>query len=202
MDSLPPFLVHALQLPPLLKYGVIALISVFEGPILFTISGFFLRLGTEQFMPLAILVGNIVGDTFWYSFGYFFAGRMVRARGSFLGVTTTHLVTAEQLFEKYGGRMLILTKATLGFGTSVGIPAMFMAAGMTKVPFRRYMAFNLLGEAALLILFMSVGYTFGISYQSVSKDLRWLTAGSLLLLFIFGMYFVRVYLAKKKPLFD
>lgn len=193
---------HALGLPPLLKYGVIALVSVFEGPILFTVSGFFLRLGTEQFMPVAIIIGNLVGDTFWYSFGYFFAGRMVRERGSFLGVTTDHLQTAERLFEKYQGRMLVLTKATLGFGTSVGIPAMLMAAGMTKVSFRRYMTFNILGEVVLLTLFMTIGYTFGISYESVSKDLRWLTIGSLLVLFVFGMYFVRVYLAKKKPLFD
>lgn len=193
---------QALGLPPLLKYGVIALVSVFEGPILFTVSGFFLRLGTEQFMPIAIIIGNLVGDTFWYCFGYFFAGRMVRERGSFLGVTTEHLLTAERIFDRYQGRMIFLTKATLGFGTSVGIPATLTAAGITKVPFRRYMAFNILGELALMTLFMTIGYTFGISYQSVSKDLRWLTIGSLLALFIFGMYFVRVYLSKREPLFD
>jgi membrane protein DedA with SNARE-associated domain len=115
MDSLPPFLVHVLELPPLLKYGAIVLISMFEGPILFTVSGFFLRLGTEQFLPIAIALGNFLGDTLWYCFGYFFAGRMIRSQGSFLGITSDHLLKAERIFESYQGRVLFFTKGNTRF---------------------------------------------------------------------------------------
>lgn len=186
-----------LELSPVLKYGAVVLISIFEGPILFTISGFFVRLDADSFLPIFIIIGNFVGDILWYCFGYFFAGKIVRSRGSFLGVTGDHLLTAEKIFEKYGGRMLFLSKATLGFGTSIGIPAMLASAGMLKVPFWRYMKYNAAGEVLLLTIFMTIGYVFGISYQAVSKDMRVLTIITLPILLIIGLFVVRHYLAKK-----
>lgn len=198
MDSLPSFLVHALELPPLLKYGVIVLISLFEGPLLFTVSGFLLRLGAEYFLPLFVALGNLLGDTLWYCFGYYYAGKMVRKRGSFFGITTDHLLTSERIFEKHQGWMLFMSKVTLGFGTSVGIPAMLTAAGMSKVSFKRYMALNLAGEIVLLVFFMSIGYVFGLSYQSVSKDMRILTLVSLAVVFACLALIARHHLLKKR----
>src|SRR5206468_538357 len=124
-----------------LKYGAIVLISMFEGPIVFTISGFLLRLNTEYLLPVFIIIGNFLGDTLWYCLGYFFAGKVLRQRGSFLGITSVHLFKGETIFQEYGGRVLFLSKATLGFGTSVGIPVLLTSAGMLKVPFWRYMKY-------------------------------------------------------------
>ena len=198
MDSLPSFIVHALQLPPTLKYAAITIISLFEGPIVFTIAGFFLRLHTEFLLPVFIILGNFIGDTLWYCIGRFYAGKAIRKNGSLLGISAAHLRSAERVFEKYQGRILFLTKATLGFGTSIGIPAILMAAGMSKVPFRKYFIYNAVGEAVLLVAFMSTGYLFGISYQAVSEDMRRIMLCAIILVFIGGITFARRYLAKQK----
>ena len=202
MDALPSFIVHALELPPLLKYGAITLIAMFEGPVVFTVAGFLLRLHTEFLLPAFIVLGNFLGDTLWYCLGYFYAGKAIRAHGSFVGITAERMQAAERIFQQYQGRLLFFSKATLGFGTSVGIPAILMTAGMSKVSFRKYMTYNLLGEVLLLGLFMTVGYAFGISFQAVSKDLRWLTVLSLVVLFACGLTLIRSYVAKKNFMFS
>lgn len=176
--------------------------AFFEGPILFTVCGFLLRFGTEHFLPLFVALGNVLGDTLWYCLGYFFARRTILKRGSLLGISSDHLISSERIFERYQGRMLFLTKATLGFGTSVGLPAMLTAAGMAKVPFGRYMAFSLAGELVLAGIFMSIGYIYGVSYQTVSKDLRIATLiGFVIVLVLIGLAAKR-YLSKERRILE
>jgi membrane protein DedA with SNARE-associated domain len=77
---------------------------------------------------------------------------------------------------------------------------MLISAGMLKMPFSKYAKYNIAAEALLVVIFMTIGYVFGISYQSVSKDLRVVMMVSLFVLFIIGLFVIRYYMAKKKPL--
>jgi membrane-associated protein len=174
MPEIPHLLATALTASPIVTYSTIALLALVEGPVLFVVSGFLLRLGALSLIPLivSLSVGDLVGDAIWYWVGRVMVQNTVRRKGKFMGITEKHLAAAETVFKKHSEWVLVTSKATLGYGTSAGTLAVLMAAGVVKYPFVRFMVLNVIGELFLLGIMLSIGYLFGTSYAAVSKDFK------------------------------
>jgi membrane protein DedA with SNARE-associated domain len=174
MQELPSFLIQILAASPLLTYSALVLFAAFEGPVLFIVCGFLINQEALAVVPtfLALMLGDLIGDTFWYVVGYFFAGKALRKHGKFLFLTPERLERTERLYQNHQKKLLFLSKVTLGFGTSTGAVPILLAAGITRIPYGRFILLCMAGEVILLSVMLGIGYTFGASFAALSKDFR------------------------------
>lgn len=165
------FLNSILDFASYYRYPLIAIGTIFEGPILMIASGFLYRTGFFAIIPLfiAILIGDLIGDIIWYVAGRYFANPILSKKGRFIGITPERFERINELFSKYHEKILIFSKLTLGLGFAVGI---LTAAGMAKVPFRKFMVINIIGEFFLVSALLAIGYFFGQVYLNISDNLK------------------------------
>ena len=181
------------------KYLLLFLGVIIEGPILMVASGFLLRVGVFEPLPLyiVIILGDLAGDIFWYSVGKRFVQPIFeRHEGYFLGISYEKFERIKMLFDKYHESILFISKITLGFGLALGT---LIVAGATRVPFKKYLALNFLGEVVLVSSMLLIGYLFGELYVSIQKDLKIISLiGAVALVLISGYGFVRFVKTKIK----
>lgn len=134
-------------------------------------AGFLLRLEYVSLLPLsiALIAGDLVGDIGWYVVGYFFAKPLILRYGKFLSITEELFEKVKRLFERHDSKILFLSKITSGFGGAI---ATLIAAGAVRVPFKKYIAINILGEFIWVGLLLSVGYVFGHLYASIENGFK------------------------------
>ncbi len=170
MDT-PAILEYALTLTVTLKYLLVFVGTIIEGPVIMIACGFLIHLGVFDPLPiyLTILAGDLVGDIGWYYIGYYFAEPFMKKHGHFLSLTPEKLEKIKTLFNKYHERILIFSKLTIGLGFALGT---LIVAGITRIPFGRYMILNLVGEGLLVAILLSVGYFFAEAYKYVDDGLK------------------------------
>lgn len=171
MQYIAPWLAHALAIAGRFKYPLLLVGVIVEGPLLMVASGFLLRIGLFAPVPLflTVVLGDLVGDVIWYYVGYYALESFLRKRGHFLSVTPKLLEQAKKMFHRHHEKILFISKISLGFGMAL---ATLMVAGAMRVPFRRYMLFNALGELVLVGGLLTVGYLFGHLYDQIARDLK------------------------------
>jgi membrane protein DedA with SNARE-associated domain len=168
------WLINFFQHHDILIYGLIAIFSCIEGPILAMLGGVLLHLGYLYFIPLyaALIVGDLLGDTLWYIAGRHLGEPFVRKWGGYFSIRDREIQLVKKIFHKYHNRILILSKITMGFGFAI---VTLFTAGMIKIPFRKYILLNLAGQFVWSALLLGVGYLFGNLYLSVNGILGKMT---------------------------
>lgn len=100
-------------------------------------------------------VAAILGDSVNYWIGSLLGPRLFRGeRVRFLN--PKHLERTHEFFERYGGKTIILAR----FVPIVRTFAPFVA-GMGRMTYRKFMAFNVIGGLVWICLFLLAGYWFG-----------------------------------------
>lgn len=165
------FLLYAASFTDTWKYFLLFAGVIVEGPILMVASGFLLHSGLVEPIPLFIVIvlGDLVGDILWYAVGFYFAEPRLRKKGHFFGITMAKYEKIKLLFDKYHEKILFISKITLGFGLALGT---LIVAGATKVPFRKYMIVNFLGEVVLVIVLLTLGFLFGQLYDIIQDEFK------------------------------
>lgn len=183
----PAFIIAAMGLAWQYKYALVFLGMIIEGPIVMVASGFFLRFGVFDLIPIymVLAIGDLVADIMWYYIGYYYAEPLIRKKGRFLGVTPEVFEKVKRLLHDHQTLILLGTKVTIGFGLALGT---VITAGAVKVPFKKFVILNLIGEMALSAMLLTVGYYSGHFYSAIGKGFRevFLVAG---LLFIAAVIF-------------
>ncbi len=150
--------------------------------------GFLLRLGVFSFWPiyLALMLGDFVADIIWYFVGYYGARKFADRWGKYFSITPEMLEKLEVLFHNHQSKILFISKITMGFGFAL---ATLIAAGMAKVPLKKYALFNFLGGFVWTALLIGVGYFFGHLYTIIDKSFKvafLVFVGCLLLVALYG----------------
>lgn len=155
----------------LFKYPAIFVLAILEGPVTMAAVGFLLKLNYFSFLPayLALLFGDLAGDIGWYLLGYFGAHRFIKRFGKYISITEESSARLSRIFRNHEGKILFLSKITMGFGFAV---ATLFTAGMSKVPIKKFIALNLVGGLPWTAFMMILGYTFGHVYLKISDSLR------------------------------
>ncbi|MCL4405027.1 MAG: DedA family protein [Patescibacteria group bacterium] len=154
------------------RYPIAYPIAFIEGPMVMMISGFLVRIGFFAFLPiyLVLIAGDLTGDVVWYWVGRHGARKLVEKYGRFLSITEAGMEKAETFFRKHQGKIIFISKITMGFGFSL---ATILAAGAAKVPFKKYFLISLGGEFIWCGFLMGVGFFLGNLYTTViGKDLK------------------------------
>ncbi len=162
-------------------------IGIAEGPVAMMLSGFLVRLGILSFWPIYLILseGDLTGDVLWYMIGRHGARQLIQKLGRFFSVTEENLERGERLFQKHQGKILFISKITMGFGFALGT---LMAAGAARVPFKKYMTINLLGQFIWTGFLFAVGYFLGHLYTLVDKSLRWAFIGGMIVFAALAAY--------------
>jgi membrane protein DedA with SNARE-associated domain len=162
------WLTHIVVNYPILVYGVIILISSVEGPIVALLAGVFLRIGYLDLIPVyfALMIGDLIGDCWWYYVGRRWGHRFVELYGKYFSVREKNIHKVTKIFHKYKNSILLISKLTAGLGFAV---ATLITAGMVGIPFKRYITLNIMGQFIWTALLLSVGYLFSHLYVTFNN---------------------------------
>jgi membrane-associated protein len=159
------------------QYLIVLPVAVLEGPVLALICGFLLKMGYFSFWPIFLLLmfGDIVSDIYWYCIGYYGGRRLVLKFGKYFSLTNENLAVAEKVYHRHYIPILFLSKITMGFGFAIAIVAV---AGITKLPFRKYMLVNIIAQPIWTATLLAAGFwpqatTSGIFIPSSAKASSW-----------------------------
>ncbi|NBR04170.1 MAG: DedA family protein [Planctomycetes bacterium] len=126
--------------------------------LLFTLGAMCMSTNSELNLPtmgLTLLAGAVLGDAINYSLGYWTGPRVFKSEKSFL-LNKDHLLKAQQFYEKYGKKMIILAR----FVPIIRTFAPFVA-GIGKMTYPIFLAYNVIGAIAWVGICMGAGVLFG-----------------------------------------
>lgn len=153
------------------KYFLIFLLSVIEGPTIMAFSGFMWRLNYFNFLPLYLMLmaGDLVADALWYLVGRVGGDKFIEKYGKYFNVSEEKILKFKQTFNRHQAKILFFSKITMGFGFALVV---LIAAGLSKVPFKKYISINFLGQIIWTLMLMYLGYFFGSIYLIIDKSLK------------------------------
>jgi membrane-associated protein len=102
-----------------------------------------------------LIVAAVAGDAVNYMLGYYIGPRVFKSESSWL-LNKKHLLRAQYFYEKHGGKTIILAR----FMPIVRTFAPFVA-GIGKMGYRRFSAFNVVGGVLWVATFLLGGFIFG-----------------------------------------
>lgn len=149
------------------KYLIIAPAAMLLGPVVSLVAGVLLKLDYISLVPtcLALAAGELSADIAWYWVGRSYGDRFVGRFGRYVGITPSAVERARELFNTHHDIIIFTSKLTAGFGFAMAI---LFTAGLSRVPFGRYMMLNIAGQFLWTTGLLSVGYFLGHVYLEVS----------------------------------
>ncbi len=109
-----------------------------------------------------ISLGAVLGDSVGYSFGHVLGGGYFKRHKRLFFIKARHIDRATEYFRLHGGK-------TIFFGRFIGFfRAMApFAAGMLRMPYGRFLFYNITGGVLWTISFTLLGYFFGESWRAI-----------------------------------
>ncbi len=107
------------------------------------------------FTAVLLIVAAVLGDAVNYTIGYKL-GEQVFLREDSRLLKKKHLLKAQDFYDKYGGKTIILAR----FVPIVRTFAPFVA-GVARMNYARFAAFNVVGGTAWILIFLLAGRMFG-----------------------------------------
>jgi membrane-associated protein len=162
--------------------------------LLFT-AGFLASQGYLNFPLLAIgcFIAAVAGDSVGYWFGHR-VGRPLFQREDSLVFKKRHLDRAQQLYEKHGGKIIVIARFMPIVRTFAPI-----VAGVGTMEYRRFLSYNVVGGLLWAVGVTSAGYFLGSAIPDVD---RYLLPIIFLIIFISvlppGIHFLQDYLATRR----
>lgn len=152
-------------------YFLLFVATLVEGPVATTVAGFWLHFGQFSVWPafVALAVGDLCGDVFWYYLGRNQVQKVVIKYGRFVSVTPEIVTDIVKAFSRHERKILFFSKLTMGLGFAIPV---LLAAGSARIPFRRFMVYDTLGQLVWTGLLMSVGYFLGNFYTTLNRGFQ------------------------------
>lgn len=157
-------------------------LAVVAQPIVGMTAGMLSRLGHFDVFGVyfTLLATAIGGDVVWYFVGHRYGERFARRFGRFLSITPDHIEEVKRIFHRYHTSVLLISKVTNGFGLAIVV---LFTAGLTRIPFWRYIVLNIIGEAVWSAFIVSVGYFLGTLYVEIDDVIGKVTVLALFVIF-------------------
>lgn len=121
-------------------------------------------------LNLLLALAAIGGDTVGYWIGYHLGPRIFSRDDSFL-FHKDHLRRTQKFYEKYGAKTIVLARF-------VPIVRTFAptVAGVGKMQYTRFLAYNVAGGIGWVASMTLVGYFLGRSIPDIEKQIHWVIA--------------------------
>ena len=145
-------------------------------------AGFLAYSERELHLGYIILVSIIacsIGDNLGYAIGHRGGRPLLDRYRKLFHISEQTIARGERLFKQYGAATVFFARFLFGLRIIAG-----PMAGVLRMPWRRFVLFNILGAAAWVTVIASLGYVFGSQWDRL---LHYVKGGELVLLGLGGM---------------
>lgn len=165
-------------------YWIVFPLMFLEGPVTTIIAAMLASLGVFNIWVVLVMsiFGDVLGDIGLYGIGKKWGFGFVNKFGKYIGVTTKRILKMEKYFTKHGGKTVFLAKSTTGLCFVT-----FIAAGIAKMNFGRFIKYSILGGLVWSSFLVAMGYLYGYLWRGIKQYIEWagwLAMGLALLTFI------------------
>jgi len=170
------------------NYLILFMLIVVEGPIATLLGAAAASAGFMR-LPLVILVSataNLVADIGWYSLGHISREETLVRYLGWAGLRRRHVDKLRWAMHRHARKVLLIAKFSTGFA----IPAL-VAAGLSKVPLRRWFPVVLLTGIAWSAFLALVGFYATEAIKQVQLGLHYLALIGLVAGFVLVLYLAR-----------
>jgi membrane protein DedA with SNARE-associated domain len=169
-------------------YPLLALLTAIEGPFvtLFSAAAASSGLINPLLAFFAACIGNLVGDSVWYLLGYCGKIDWVLRRSRRFGVSPDQIERFSNGVQIHAVKLLFFAKVTNGFI----VPAL-IAAGVLRLPWRRWFPFIALGEAMVTGTLIAIVYFTAANLAQVEKGLEYFVIAFSLIILMVTLFFAR-----------
>ena len=153
------------------SYPLLVLLVIIEGPVVTLLAAVAASLGYMR-LPLVMLcalVGSAIADAFWYTLGYMHAEERILRYGRWLGLRRHHVEQLQTEMQLHAPKLLFFAK----FVAVLATPTL-IAAGLARVPFRRWFPIVFLGELIWVAVLVFIGYQASEVVRKVELGLHYL----------------------------
>jgi membrane protein DedA with SNARE-associated domain len=127
-------------------------------------------------------VAAVLGDNIGYAIGRFGGHAVVLRWGRYVGMTAERLDKAQDFFNRHGGKIITIARFIEGLRQANGI-----IAGIIRMRWPKFLAFNALGAALWVGTWVTIGYFAG---QHIATIYHYITQYSYYLLIVLAVAFV------------
>ncbi|MFH9982403.1 DedA family protein [Streptomyces sp. NPDC017179] len=117
-------------------------------------------------VALIAFAAAVVGDNIGYLVGHFGGRPFVHRWGRYIFLTPERFAAAERFFGRHGGKIVVVARFIEGLRQANGI-----IAGTTGMHWLRFLAFNALGAALWVGLWVSLAYAAGTHIDTVYDEI-------------------------------
>ncbi len=128
------------------------------------------------------LAAAVIGDNIGYLIGRHGGQRLISRFGRYVLLTPARVAKAEAFFTRHGGKIVAVARFIDGLRQANGI-----IAGLTGMPWRRFLAFNVLGAALWVATWVALGDLAGAHIGTIYSAI---TNGGLYVLAAVGVVIV------------
>lgn len=121
------------------------------------------------FLIVILIIAAFLGDTSNYWIGHFFGKKITESPK--IPINKDHIAETKEFFDKHGGKTIILAR----FVPIVRTFAPFVA-GAGKMTYSHFLAYNIIGGVAWILIFTFGGYLFG-NIPVVKKNFEFVVFG-------------------------
>jgi len=151
------------------NYVLLSVLIVIQGPVATLLGGAAAAAGLLRpgYVLLSGVIGNLMADVLWYSTGH--AGKInwILRYSRWLGVRRSHLDKLLDGMRQHSTKILLLAKVSAG----LAVPAL-LAAGLSRVRWRKWFPVVFLGETAWTGSLVLVGYYTTEVISKVEQEIR------------------------------
>ncbi|HUC87375.1 MAG TPA: DedA family protein [Candidatus Saccharimonadales bacterium] len=176
-------------------YFILFPLLIIEGPVVMIAAGFLVSLGYYGLWDvyLAAITASLCGDFIHYSVGRWGRTGILDRWGHLIRITPKTIARVEDHFRRHPGKTLVAGKWSFAFTGVV-----LVAAGISRMPLRRFFFYNLLGELPKSLLLILTGYYLGDAYAKGSKYLSYsVTVIFLIGVVALGFFYLSRYLRRR-----
>jgi len=177
------------------NYVILLVLAVVEGPII-TLAGAAAASAGILKAPLvfaAAALGNMCADMIWYGIGRLGNLNWIAKISRVFKIRPHYLDLLQKGMAEHAYKIIFIAKLTAG----LIIPSL-IAAGLARVPVRRWFPFLLLAETIWTGSLVTIGYYAAISIRNLKEDFRYIAlAGTVIILFLI-VFWLRKQIRKSK----
>jgi len=119
------------------------------------------KLGLPYIILVAICAAS-VGDNLGYAIGFYGGRPLLERYQKTLHIRPSLITRGEELFARYGSATIFVARFIAGIRIIAG-----PLAGVLRMPWRKFLLFNLLGAVVWVTVIAGVGYLFGKHWEAL-----------------------------------
>jgi len=186
--------------PSIMHYIVLAILVAVEGPLMTLLGAAASSAGFMQpgWVFTAAAIGNLSADLIWFSVGYLGKIEWAYQYGNWLGLKRQHIEKIQAHIHSHAAKVLFLAKLSAG----LMIPSL-IAAGLAKVPIKKWLPALLIGETLWTGSLVLCGYYATEAIKQVEKGVHYIGIGvSIFIILGIGIWVVRHFIKEDKDIVE